>query len=75
MILSPGLRQPQNEQIRTIEAARTIMKKRRGVTFFVRHFPVCSPFFGLILTAYPTTSDLCGKDGSSAAHGRWPTYP
>jgi hypothetical protein len=30
----------QNEQIRVIEAAKVTVKKRKGVAFFVRHFPV-----------------------------------
>jgi hypothetical protein len=30
----------QKEQVRTIESAKNINKKRRGVAFFVRHFPV-----------------------------------
>ena len=30
----------QNEQIRTIDQARLNTKKRKGVAFFVRHFPV-----------------------------------
>jgi hypothetical protein len=32
----------QNEQVKVIDAARMSVKRRKGVAFFVKHFPVRS---------------------------------
>jgi hypothetical protein len=38
--LGHGLLTLQNEQVKVIDAARVSVKRRKGVAFFVKHFPV-----------------------------------
>jgi hypothetical protein len=35
-----GLLTLQNEQVKVIDAARMSVKRRKGVAFFIKHFPV-----------------------------------
>ncbi|WVQ93808.1 hypothetical protein IAU59_000886 [Kwoniella sp. CBS 9459] len=43
-----------NEQIRTIEASKLTIKKRKGVAFFIRHFPIFVEKMEAQLEAEPT---------------------
>ncbi|OCF36139.1 exocyst protein [Kwoniella heveanensis CBS 569] len=43
-----------NDQIRTIEAAKLTIKKRKGVAFFIRHFPIFVEKMEAQLEAEPT---------------------